>query len=120
MSKTTIEWHPDKSATVTHDDEPKGVSKPKQALKIIQEYVASLDPTVAQYDEDHEAGMKVPKGGSICSKCEYLRDDKKTCRNKFFIAWESPRGDKPAGSDVIPGPIDEYCSDWFHAKDEEK
>lgn len=120
MSETTIKWHKDGSATVSKDGEPTGVAKPSGVLNIVREQVAAMDPSVPQYEEDHEPAMRVPKGGSICSKCEYLRDDKKTCRNKNFIAWESPKGDKPAGSDVIPAPIDEYCSDWFHAKDEEK
>jgi len=66
---------------------------------------------VALYPADHIAAMPVPKGGSSCSKCEYLGKDKKTCTQKDFIAWEGPN--KPAGSDVIPEPIDEFCSDWF-------
>jgi broad specificity phosphatase PhoE len=60
---------------------------------------------IATYPPDHQAGMKVPPGGSNCAKCEYLGEDKLTCTNKYFIEWN--------GSDVIPGKIDEYCSDWF-------
>lgn len=68
------------------------------------------------YPSDHEAGMRVPKGGSSCESCEYLKDaKKKICGNKFFIAWEGK--DKPAGSDVIPAPIDSYCSDWYEPKE---
>jgi len=58
-----------------------------------------------RYPEDHVPGMVVPKGGSSCAKCEYLGDDKKTCTNEYFIKWN--------GSELIPAPIDEYCSDWF-------
>jgi broad specificity phosphatase PhoE len=61
---------------------------------------------------NHEPGMQVPKGGSSCASCEYLGKDKKTCTQKDFIAWN--------GSDVIPGKIDEYCSDWYHMNDKEK
>jgi len=54
--------------------------------------------------------MAVPKGGSNCEKCEYLKDAKnKICGNQFFIAWNK--------SEVIPGEIDRYCSDWFDWKD---
>ena len=61
------------------------------------------------YPQDHKAGMVVPKGGSNCAKCEFLGDNKLTCTNKYFIAWN--------GSGVIPGPIDSYCSDWFEPED---
>jgi len=50
--------------------------------------------------------MRVPKGGSSCKKCEYLKDaEKGLCGNEYFVAWH--------GSDKIPAPIDSYCSDWF-------
>lgn len=58
-----------------------------------------------EYPPDHEPGMRVPKGGSSCSSCEYLGEDKKTCDNKYFVKWNN--------SNVIPAPIDEYCSDWY-------
>lgn len=58
------------------------------------------------YPADHEPGMRVPKGGSNCAKCEYLKDrEKGLCGQPNFVAWN--------GSDKIPGPIDSYCSDWF-------
>lgn len=72
----------------------------------------------AEYPPDHQAAMRVPKGGSICSKCEYLGDDGKSCTNEYFIKWEGEN--KPAGSDELPFPADEYCSDWFHAKEDQK
>lgn len=58
------------------------------------------------YPADHVPGMAVPRGGSNCAKCEYLKDAVKgLCGNKFFVKWN--------GSDKIPGDINEYCSDWF-------
>ena len=59
--------------------------------------------------------MPVPKGGSSCAKCEYLQDDKKRCKSAGFIAWDGAKANppKPKGSDVIPAPIDSYCSNWF-------
>jgi hypothetical protein len=62
----------------------------------------------ADYPPSHEAGMIVPRGGSNCAKCKYLGRDRKTCTNTYFIRWN--------GSNVIPAPIDSYCSDWFEAK----
>lgn len=60
----------------------------------------------AEYPPNHKPGMKVPKGGSCCANCEYLKDAKKRiCGNKYFIKWN--------GSSKIPGKIDEYCSDWY-------
>jgi hypothetical protein len=54
---------------------------------------------------NHIPGIRVPKGGSSCSTCKFLGKDKKTCVNKFFIKWHQ--------SNVIPAPIDSYCSDWY-------
>jgi hypothetical protein len=55
---------------------------------------------------DHKAGMKVPKGGSMCANCRYLKDaEKRICSNEYFIKWN--------GSEVIPGEVNAYCSDWY-------
>lgn len=62
-----------------------------------------------EYPPDHLAGMKVPVGGSSCSTCRYLGSDEKTCKNKYFIKWNF-------GSNIIPGPIDAYCSDYYEEK----
>lgn len=62
----------------------------------------------AEYPADHQAGMRVPKGGSDCQKCRFLGSDRKTCTNQNFIRWN--------GSNLIPAPIDEYCSDWFEPR----
>jgi hypothetical protein len=57
------------------------------------------------FPKDHQPGMRVPKGGSSCSSCEYLGEDKKSCTNTHFIKWN--------GSGTLPAPPDEYCSDWY-------
>lgn len=57
-----------------------------------------------EYAPDHKPGMRVPRNGSMCKNCEYVSGDR--CTNKYFIKWN--------GSDKIPAPIDEYCSDWYH------
>jgi hypothetical protein len=59
----------------------------------------------ATYPANHQAGMRVPHGGSMCANCKYLGDDKKSCTEENFIKWN--------GSEAIPGKIDEYCSDWY-------
>jgi len=71
--------------------------------------VADDSKPIPFYPLDHKAGMVVPKGGSNCEKCEYLGTDRATCTNVYFIAWNR--------SNVIPAPIDSYCSDWFDFKD---
>lgn len=63
----------------------------------------------AEYPADHQPGMQVPKGGSSCSSCEYLQPDGKTCGNEYFQKWN--------GSNVIPAPPDQYCSDWWEPKE---
>jgi len=71
---------------------------------------AKLD--APQYPSDHKPGMRVPKGGSNCANCEYLKDpEKKICGNPYFVKWN--------GSEIIPGEIDAYCSDWWEPKDKD-
>lgn len=54
--------------------------------------------------------MEVPKGGSMCANCEYLKDaKKKICGNEYFVKWN--------GSEVIPGDINAYCSDWYEPRE---
>lgn len=62
-----------------------------------------------EYPDDHVPGMEVPKGGSSCASCEYLKDaKKKLCGNEYFVKWN--------GSEVIPGDINAYCSDWYEPR----
>ena len=57
------------------------------------------------YPADHVPAMRVPKGGSSCSSCEYLKPDGKTCGNTHYIAWN--------GSNRLGAPSDQFCSDWY-------
>ena len=65
---------------------------------------------IIEYPVGHKLGMRVPKGGSNCAKCEYV--DGKKCKNKRFVRWN--------GSEVIPAPTAEYCCDLFETGDREK
>jgi len=60
-----------------------------------------------QYPADHKLGMRVPKGGADCAKCEYV--DGQKCTNETFVKW--------LGGNRIPGPTDEYCCDLFETKE---
>ncbi len=117
FKSTHVDWHDDNSATIRHQnsdpekDVKHGVGDANGVVVSIRKHIG----VTPNYPPDHQPGMRVPKGGSNCAKCEYLGDDKKTCKNQYFIAWGGPN--KPVGSDVIPGKIDEYCSDWFEPKD---
>lgn len=57
------------------------------------------------YPEDHIPALRVPKGGSSCSSCRFLSEDRCHCHNDYFIRWH--------GSDRLPYPCDEFCSDWW-------
>lgn len=59
-----------------------------------------------EYPKDHQPGMKVPQGGSSCRRCEYLRNGDE-CSNEYYQKW--------AGTNKLPFPADEYCSDWFES-----
>lgn len=71
-------------------------------------------PGKYEVPEDHKAGLRVPKGGSCCATCEYWKyDDAKDnayCSNTYYQQW--------AGTDQIPYPADEYCTDWYEPKQE--
>jgi hypothetical protein len=54
-------------------------------------------------------GIRVPKGGSNCQKCEYVSGQ--NCKQEQFVAWN--------GSKVIPLPVDSYCCDFFEDGGEE-
>ena len=58
---------------------------------------------------DHQLGMEVPKGGSMCANCEYLQDPQ-TCGNQGFITWN--------GSGELPNPADQYCCDLYEPGEE--
>jgi broad specificity phosphatase PhoE len=59
------------------------------------------------FPADHKLGMKVPKGGSNCAKCEYV--DGQNCKEKIFIKWN--------GGPVIPKDVNEYCCDMFEPEE---
>ena len=62
------------------------------------------------YPPSHKAGMRVPKGGSSCSSCAYLRDAiKRICGNPGWVKWHH-------GNPRIPAPIDEYCCDLYEPR----
>lgn len=75
---------------------------------------------MAEYSEQDSVGIEVPRGGSDCQKCEYLKDAQtRLCGNKKFIAWDGSKAKavKPKGSNKIPLPIDEYCCNYFEIPD---
>lgn len=57
------------------------------------------------YERNHIPAVRVPVGGSSCASCRFLGDDRQTCGNEHFIHWH--------GSNRLPFPCDEYCSDWW-------
>lgn len=76
-------------------------------MKTINENIKSGD---FELSKGHQPFMKVPKGGSSCSNCKFLSEDKKNCVNKYFIEWY--------GKSELPQPIDEYCSDFYEPSEE--
>jgi hypothetical protein len=58
-----------------------------------------------KYPPDHQPGIEVPRGGSMCLNCKFLGKDKKTCTEENFINWN--------GSNKLPLSADRYCSDWY-------
>lgn len=44
----------------------------------------------------------------MCANCKYLGPDSASCTNEYFVKWN--------GSEKLPAPADEYCSDWYEPK----
>ncbi len=61
-----------------------------------------------KYPKDHKVGMVVPKGGSSCEKCNFVRNAGLECVQKQFVAWN--------GSEDLPAPANEYCCDFFETR----
>lgn len=57
---------------------------------------------------DHQLGMQVPQGGSMCANCEYLASQT-SCGNPGFAKWH--------GSANLPHPADRYCCDLYSVGD---
>ena len=60
-----------------------------------------------QLPPEHEAAIRVPKGGSSCSSCKYWNGSK--CSSTYYQEWSGNNGE-------IPFSPDEYCSDWYEPK----
>jgi len=58
----------------------------------------------------HQVGERVPKGGSSCANCSWLRE--RRCANKYFQLWRrEEEGAEDPG--LLPAPPDEYCCDLW-------
>ena len=68
-----------------------------------------LNEGPAEYPADHQPGMRVTKGGSMCGNCEYHVVEGNLCNNKYWLKWYD-------GNAKIPYPADEYCCNWWHSK----
>ena len=89
--------------------DPGGLLKINETEAVPIFKVAEDSRPIPIYPADHQAGMRVPKGGSSCASCEYLGPDYTSCTSRYFIAWN--------GSNILPTPADEFCSDWWEPKD---
>jgi hypothetical protein len=87
-----------------------------QLRRIIQEGLEEGQPTDFNefLPDDHELGLQVTKGGSMCANCKWVSDDGKSCGNEYFQAWQEKVKGVDDGS-VLPKPADEYCCDLWHA-----
>lgn len=81
-------------------------------LKLLIKEEASKPEGTINLPADHKAGMKVPKGGSMCANCSALSDDEKHCQNEGYQTWHGSVGAEDPSR--IPEPIDEYCCDFYN------
>jgi hypothetical protein len=81
---------------------PKLLKKFIKESQITEEYGGPGNYSVP---DDHLAGLRVPKGGSCCANCEYWIAKEEICTNTHYQEW--------AGTNKIPYPADEYCTDWY-------
>ena len=47
-----------------------------------------LKEGLAIYPADHQPGMRVTKGGSMCANCEYWVAEGNKCNNKYWLKWK--------------------------------
>jgi len=59
----------------------------------------------------HLFGMKVPEGGSACSKCKFVTEDGKHCGSEYFQDWQKSLGTEDPSK--LPAPANSYCCDVF-------
>lgn len=74
-------------------------------LNVLLDDLIELKEKEPRYPRDHEPAMRVPKGGSSCANCRFLGKNRRTCRNRYYIEYH--------GSNCLPHPCDEFCSDWW-------
>jgi len=63
----------------------------------------------AEYPADHQPGMRVAKGGSMCANCKFWISEGNKCNNKYWVTWHD-------GVKEIPYPADEYCCNWWNER----
>jgi hypothetical protein len=63
-------------------------------------------PGKAEYPANHKAGMRVPKGGSMCANCSLWEAKGNKCVSDYWINWNG-------GDNQIPNPANEYCCNWW-------
>jgi len=73
--------------------------------------------TLPKYPKDHPVGMVVPKGGSSCAKCKFVRNAGLECVQKDFAKWF---GGENASDVTLPAPANEYCCDFFETRTEKR
>ncbi len=66
------------------------------------------------YPRGHRPGTKVPRGGSSCYNCRWVRPDGESpggssCANRYYQDW--------SGTNHIPEAATEYCSDWWEPQE---
>ena len=61
-----------------------------------------------KYPANHPVGMRVPRGGSSCAKCSFVRHADRDCANASFVRWN--------GSHRLPAPANAYCCDFFDTR----
>jgi hypothetical protein len=63
----------------------------------------------AEYPSNHQPGMRVTKGGSMCANCKWWVAEGNKCNNQYWLKWHD-------GDEKIPNAADEYCCNWWQPK----
>lgn len=90
----------------------------RQLVREIIHEQSEKEVDIAKYlPPGHDLGMRVPKGGSSCSKCKWgnAGDGKPWCSNEMFQAWRAEAQDVRENAEVLPAPADEYCCDLYQS-----
>lgn len=116
-NNTASSWHVAEAGTIRVEFDASLPMRSSRLMvradRVARRYLAqTADP---YHPPGHSVGERVPKGGSSCANCSWLRAKATRCANERFQLWRrEEEGAEDPG--LLPAPADEYCCDLWAEK----